>query len=183
MKWSIVPRHNLAAHYPSDFDILHISDSNGTSIKETLSNVKAHPAVKAVFPQQYVQRWLSSNNTDSSNYNTRHLRGVPREKRVRAGNAQHVSASLHADVLWKLGITGKGVRVAIFDTGLTQNHPHFRNVKERTNWTNEKSLDDGVSHGTFVAGVIASSKECLGLAPDAELHIYKVFTNSQVIVK
>lgn len=54
-------------------------------------------------------------------------------------------------------------------------------MKERTNWTNEKSLDDGVSHGTFVAGVIASSKECLGLAPDAELHIYKVFTNSQVI--
>ncbi|XP_064544893.1 membrane-bound transcription factor site-1 protease isoform X2 [Drosophila montana] len=178
--WSIVPRRNLAAQYPSDFDILHVSDTNSTLIKETLSNVKAHPAVKAVFRQQYVQRWLSSNNNDSVNYNTRHLQGVPREKRVRAGNAQHVSASLHADVLWKLGITGKGVRVAIFDTGLTQNHPHFRNVKERTNWTNEKSLDDGVSHGTFVAGVIASSKECLGLAPDAELHIYKVFTNSQV---
>ncbi|KAM8707526.1 hypothetical protein ACLKA7_005070 [Drosophila subpalustris] len=113
--WAIIPRNNLASHYPSDFDTLHIL------------------------------------------------------------NADHT-----LNVLWKLGITGKGVKVAIFDTGLTQNHPHFRNVKERSNWTNEKSLDDGVSHGTFVAGVIASSRECLGLAPDAELHIYKVFTNSQV---
>ena len=31
-----------------------------------------------------------------------------------------------------------------------------------------------------MAGVIASSKECLGFAPDAELHIYRVFTNNQV---
>ena len=38
---------------------------------------------------------------------------------------------------------GKGVRVAIFDTGLPKNHPHFKNVKDRTNWTGEKTLDDG----------------------------------------
>lgn len=41
-------------------------------------------------------------------------------------------------------------------------------------------LDDGLGHGTFVAGVIASSKECLGFAPDAEIHVYRVFTNAQV---
>lgn len=68
----------------------------------------------------------------------------------------------------------------LHSTGLAKNHPHFKKIKERTNWTNEKSLDDGVSHGTFVAGVIASSKECLGFAPDAELHIFRVFTNNQV---
>lgn len=33
--------------------------------------------------------------------------------------------------------------MAVFDTGLSEKHPHFRNVKERTNWTNEKTLDDG----------------------------------------
>ena len=38
----------------------------------------------------------------------------------------------------------------------------------------------GLGHGTFVAGVIASSQECLGFAPDAELHIFRVFTNNQV---
>ena len=41
--------------------------------------------------------------------------------------------------------TGAGVRVAVFDTGLASDHPHFKKgrVKDRTNWTNEKTLDDG----------------------------------------
>jgi membrane-bound transcription factor site-1 protease len=72
------------------------------------------------------------------------------------------------------------VRIGIFDTGLAEAHPHFRHIRERTNWTTEKSLDDGLGHGTFVAGVIASSRECPGFAPDAELHIFRVFTNKQV---
>lgn len=40
---------------------------------------------------------------------------------------------------------GAGVKVAIFDTGLAEDHPHFKKgrVKDRTNWTNEKTLDDG----------------------------------------
>ena len=38
----------------------------------------------------------------------------------------------------------------------------------------------GLGHGTFVAGVVASSRECLGFAPDAELHVFRVFTNNQV---
>jgi len=38
----------------------------------------------------------------------------------------------------------------------------------------------GLGHGTFVAGVIASYKECLGFAPDADLYIFRVFTNTQV---
>ena len=63
-----------------------------------------------------------------------------------------------------LYISGAGVKVAIFDTGLAEEHPHFKRgrVKDRTNWTNEKTLDDGLGHGTFVAGVIASNRECLG---------------------
>lgn len=41
----------------------------------------------------------------------------------------------------------------------------------------------GLGHGTFVAGVIASMRECQGFAPDAELHIFRVFTNNQVSVQ
>jgi membrane-bound transcription factor site-1 protease len=84
---------------------------------------------------------------------------------------------LFADYLWDKMITGAGVKVAIFDTGLTKGHPHFRKVVERTNWTNEKTLDDGVGHGTFVAGVVASQDvECPGFAPDVELYVMRVFT-------
>lgn len=54
-----------------------------------------------------------------------------------------------------LSIPGRGVKVAIFDTGLRKDHPHFRYIRERTNWTNENTLDDGLGHGTFVAGAVS----------------------------
>ncbi len=98
------------------------------------------------------------------------LRAVPRQ----------ITAILQADMLWEMGVTGSGVKVAVFDTGLSKTHKHFRRVRERTNWTHEKTLDDGLGHGTFVAGVIASSAECLGFAPDADIHVFRVFTNNQV---
>ena len=76
--------------------------------------------------------------------------------------SRQITATMQADILWERGVTGAGVRVAIFDTGLSKTHPHFKRIRERTNWTNEKTLDDELGHGTFVAGVIASSAECLG---------------------
>ncbi|KAH8360567.1 hypothetical protein KR200_009024 [Drosophila serrata] len=178
--WTIIPRHNLASQYPSDFDILRTLDEDPASIQLVIKRIQTHPLVKKVFPNRSVHRTLShSPGSNITNVN-RQPQGVLRNRDPDNDRTRQACSVLKANVLWKLGITGKGVKVAIFDTGLTKNHPHFRNVKERTNWTNEKSLDDKVSHGTFVAGVIASSRECLGFAPDADLYIFKVFTNSQV---
>lgn len=39
--------------------------------------------------------------------NRRLLRAIPRQ----------VTSILKADLLWKMGITGKGIKVAVFDTG------------------------------------------------------------------
>ena len=58
--------------------------------------------------------------------------------------SNQVTSALQADVLWSMGHSGKDVKVAVFDTGLPRNHHHFSNVQERTDWTNEKSLDDGL---------------------------------------
>ncbi|KAL3859602.1 hypothetical protein ACJMK2_009816 [Sinanodonta woodiana] len=104
--------------------------------------------------------------------NRRLLRAVPKQ----------ICSALQAEILWNMGFTGSGIKVAIFDTGLAEDHPHFKSgrIKDRTNWTNEKTLEDGLGHGTFVAGVIASSKECLGFAPDADIYVFRVFTNNQV---
>jgi len=42
-------------------------------------------------------------------------------------------------------------------------------------------LADGLGHGSFVAGVIASHHpECPGLAPNVSVHTFKVFTDDQV---
>lgn len=45
----------------------------------------------------------------------------------------------------------------------------------------QPSEGDGVGHGTFVAGLIGASQQgpCPGLAPDSELHIFRLFTNRQ----
>ncbi|XP_017072489.1 membrane-bound transcription factor site-1 protease [Drosophila eugracilis] len=178
--WKIVRRENLAWQYPSDFDVLRVLASDETFAKLIVERIESHPSVKAIVPQRSVRRILNYTPYRNLTNINRHTQGVLRNRPANNDRQRQVCSVLHANVLWKLGITGKGVKVAIFDTGLTKNHPHFRNVKERTNWTNEKSLDDRVSHGTFVAGVIASSRECLGFAPDADLYIFKVFTNSQV---
>lgn len=88
---------------------------------------------------------------------------------------------LSANRLWAAGFRGQGVKVAVFDTGIPETHSHFHNVKERTDWTGEKTAEDGLGHGTFVAGIIGgTSDQCPGLAPDAELYIFRVFTNNQV---
>uniref|UniRef100_A0A1A9V2Z8 Membrane-bound transcription factor site-1 protease n=1 Tax=Glossina austeni TaxID=7395 RepID=A0A1A9V2Z8_GLOAU len=169
-EWMILEHSDLSKFYPSDFDVVRVAS-------ERVHLLRSHPAVKTVSLQRRIQRQLKTfQNANSSSYDNRYfgrhlLRALPKDD---------LPFAMNANLLWQQGITGKGVKVAVFDTGLAKSHPHFRNVKERTNWTNEKYFDDGVSHGTFVAGVIASSKECLGFAPDVELHIFRVFTNNQV---
>lgn len=60
-------------------------------------------------------------------------------------------------------------------------YQHGRNCRERTNWTHEPTLEDGLGHGTFVAGVIGGiDSSCPGFAPEVELYTFRVFTNDQV---
>ena len=53
--------------------------------------------------------------------------------------------------------------------------------RERTNWTHEPTLEDGLGHGTFVAGVVAGSDQaCPGFATEVDIYTFRVFTNDQV---
>lgn len=186
-KWKILSRENPASDYPSDFDVVILED---TEILSGLDALNDHPSVKRVTSQRMVLRTLkfinkneyirTGRNSLSQNSQFWQATGRHTSRRLLRAVPRQITSVLQADALWNMGITGKGVKVAVFDTGLSKTHPHFRKIKERTNWTNEKTLDDGLGHGTFVAGVIASSKECLGFAPDSELHIFRVFTNNQV---
>lgn len=40
-----------------------------------------------------------------------------------------ITSLFGADALWGKGYTGAKVKMAIFDTGIRANHPHFRNIK------------------------------------------------------
>jgi membrane-bound transcription factor site-1 protease len=101
--------------------------------------------------------------------------------RLSRASSPGVAESMGAGFLWEKGFSGSGVKMGVFDTGVKADHPHFREVKERSNWTHEDTLADGLGHGTFVAGVVASQdSSCPGFAPDAEIHTFRVFTNDQV---
>ncbi|OWK15850.1 MBTPS1, partial [Cervus elaphus hippelaphus] len=199
--WRIIPRNNPSSDYPSDFEVIQIKEKQ----KSGLLTLEDHPNIKRVTPQRKVfrslkyteaepgspcnetrwsQKWQSSRPLRRASLSLGsgfwHATGRHSSRRLLRAIPRQVAQTLQADVLWQMGYTGTNVRVAVFDTGLSEKHPHFKNVKERTNWTNERTLDDGLGHGTFVAGVIASMRECQGFAPDAELHIFRVFTNNQV---
>jgi membrane-bound transcription factor site-1 protease len=190
---------NPMAGLPSDFDVLSCDSLDG----DVLGRLRGHPIIKSVTHEKSVTRSLlqvpdydepddDQDCSDCKEFYSRSFRHpltqqedtnwtetVSGRKLLRTLPRQ-ITSIMNADVLWEMGITGAGIKVAVFDTGLSKKHPHFRRIKERTNWTNEKTVEDGLGHGTFVAGVIASSRECLGFAPDADLHIYRVFTNNQV---
>ena len=79
------------------------------------------------------------------NKNRKILRAIPKQ----------IIDQINAKFMWDKGFTGKNVNVAIFDTGLEKDHPHFKYVIERIDWTDEKNADDKIGHGTFVCGLIA----------------------------
>ncbi|HEX7137586.1 MAG TPA: S8 family serine peptidase, partial [Vicinamibacterales bacterium] len=96
----------------------------------------------------------------------------------------------------ELGLTGRGVRVAIIDTGIDYNHPDlggcfgpgcrvekgFDLVGDAFNADDDVPIiapdpdpDDCAGHGTHVAGIVGARGGITGVAPEVKFHAYRVF--------
>lgn len=90
--------------------------------------------------------------------------------------------------------SGKGVKVAVVDSGADSSHPFLGHVKAGLDLTNNADPDswrrDSIGHGTHCAGVIgarlnagaaggAEAGAMRGFVPDAELHALKIFPGGQ----
>jgi subtilisin family serine protease len=78
---------------------------------------------------------------------------------------------------------GKGVKVAVLDTGIDSQHPDFSDVVVGSeDFTDSKNgVADMKGHGTHVAGIIAARRGnggVVGVAPQAELLIGKVLRDN-----
>ena len=97
---------------------------------------------------------------------------------------QRIQKVVRADKLWRDGVTGEGVTVAIVDTGVYADHPDLAGrVTHCEDFTHEANTEahcaDTFGHGTFMAGLVAgdgtsSNGDYKGTAPDAEIVSIKV---------
>lgn len=94
------------------------------------------------------------------------------------------TAQIGAPQAWSAGDTGKGVDVAVLDTGVDTGHPDLsgRITATRT-FVPDEDVTDRNGHGTHVASTIAgtgaaSDGKEKGVAPGADLHVGKVLADS-----
>ncbi|MFF1495320.1 S8 family serine peptidase [Streptomyces sp. NPDC058304] len=99
--------------------------------------------------------------------------------RVKANLKESVPL-IGAPEAWAAGYTGKGVKVAVLDTGIDVNHPDFAGLIDGTaSFVPGEAVTDVNGHGTHVASTIvgsgaASGGANKGVAPGADLVVGKV---------
>ncbi|MFD5574844.1 S8 family serine peptidase [Streptomyces cadmiisoli] len=180
------PQLPLIVSYTDSVDSLRAQEAPaGTRRTAVLSSV--HGAALTAAKTDLAGFWKSTSKP-SENRRT----GAPRL----AGNIDKVwldgkvKATLDRSVpqigapeVWKSGYTGKGVKVAVLDTGADADHPDLRGkIANSHNFTDSDSTSDRHGHGTHVAATVAGSGAGSGgtrkgVAPDADLLIGKVLSD------
>ncbi|MFV0136155.1 S8 family serine peptidase [Streptomyces sp. HMX87] len=107
------------------------------------------------------------------------IEGVWLDGRVRAEMAES-NAQIGTPRAWEAGLTGKGVTVAVLDSGVDAGHPDLAGrIAESRSFVEGEEVADRNGHGTHVASTVggsgaASGGREKGVAPAAALAVGKV---------
>ncbi|MEZ4606352.1 MAG: S8 family serine peptidase [Deinococcales bacterium] len=139
---------------------------------EQLSSLSQLPNLKAIYPVTLV--------------------GIPEVIQPLDRQMLYAKGLTGADEAQALGLSGERIKIGILDTGLDMQHPAFKperiiisrdlvgdayDASDPLNDTPQPddNADDCNGHGTHVAGIVGADGEIIGLAPKAQLGIYKIF--------
>lgn len=96
--------------------------------------------------------------------------------------SQWVHAKVGSAAAWDAGLDGRGVTIAVIDTGVDCSHPDLRCRNGGRDFTGGGSTADVVGHGTHVAGTAAAvgsnGRGGSGMAPRADVLPVKVLDDS-----
>ncbi|KAJ5063596.1 peptidase S8/S53 domain-containing protein [Bipolaris maydis] len=180
-----------------DYDLFKgatVRFNNDKSSDEHMSTLLSHSAIKNVWRNTI----YSLHNPEIGSVGSPELadssRLVARNFQGNQTYSPHVMTQV--DKLHAKGITGKGVQIAVVDTGIDYSHPALGKclgpdclviggydfVGDAYNGTNTPAPDDDpmdcFGHGTHVAGIIAAQENkygFIGAAPGVKLAAYRVF--------
>ncbi|WP_327298855.1 S8 family serine peptidase [Streptomyces sp. NBC_01197] len=120
------------------------------------------------------------------------VRKVWLDGQVKADMAES-NAQIGTPAAWQAGLTGKGVKVAVLDTGVDADHPDLKGrISASKSFIAGEDTTDRNGHGTHTTSTVggsgaASDGKEKGVAPDADLAVGKVLsdegsgTDSQII--
>ncbi|OPJ56463.1 S8 family peptidase [Alkalithermobacter paradoxus] len=90
---------------------------------------------------------------------------------------------INANRAWNLGYTGKGVKIAIIDTGVDKNHEDIKILGGASFVDYTSSYNDDNGHGTHIAGIIGAKNNdfgVVGVAPDSEIYAVKALNSDGI---
>jgi subtilisin family serine protease len=101
--------------------------------------------------------------------------GEVNQKMQYIDNYRDYLVSPDLDVTYDPVYTGKNVTIYILDTGINPGHQEFVSANIEFLYTNFVDFADNVGHGTAVSSIIVGQN--MGIAPDANLVVVKLFDN------
>ncbi|MFE0451750.1 S8 family serine peptidase [Streptomyces sp. NPDC058914] len=103
-----------------------------------------------------------------------------------AWDEQHMTWGLQATRANISGMTGRGVKIAVLDTGVDTDHPDLAGrIDEAVSFVRGETVEDGDGHGTHCIGTAAGpanpqQKPRYGVATEARILAGKVLDNSGI---